>query len=54
MKSKRNKPNFSIYMPDDVRDSIKDFIAEDKFTSIAAFLIASARINIDCIKSMKP
>lgn len=42
MKSKRNKPNYSMYIPDDLRERIDKRIEKGEYSSVAGFLIQAA------------
>ena len=45
-KQKRNKPNYSMFIPDKIRGEIDELINEGEFSSVSAFLIAAAKFYI--------
>jgi len=42
-----------MFLPKDLREDIDKLVAADQFSSVAAFLIASARMNVECLKLKK-
>ncbi len=43
MKAQRNKPNYSMYLPRDLRKKIDALIAEEEFSSVAHYMIEAAK-----------